>query len=47
MEGLGEEGQKCIALEDSIKDRYKVGRAFQYIFIYLRNSVFAHLEKYT
>lgn len=43
--GLGEEDQKCIALEDSVKDRYKVRRAFQYIFIYLRNSVFAHLEK--
>lgn len=44
--GLGEEGQKCIALEDSVKDGYKVRRAFQYIFVYSRNSVFAHLEKY-
>lgn len=32
--GSGEEEQKCIALEDSVKDRYKVRRAFQYIFIY-------------
>lgn len=35
-------GKTALHLEDSIKDRYKVRRAFQYI-----GSVFAQLEKYT
>lgn len=42
LRGGKKKTKSALHLEDSIKDRYKVRRAFQYI-----GSVFAQLEKYT